>query len=93
MSTPTPGAGSPANAPRPPGWEQTYAELTAAEREGRLAPADLERLALLAYLTGRDVHSTDFLSRAFRQLGAVSELARLEQRAKPKAATPASDSD
>ena len=66
VSTPTPGAGPQPSAPQTPGWEQTYAELAAAERQGRLSPADLERLAVVAYLTGRDVHSTDVLSRAFQ---------------------------
>jgi DNA-binding NarL/FixJ family response regulator len=76
VSSPTPGAGSLRDALQSSGWEQTYAELAAAEREGGLSPADLERFALVAYLTGRDIHSTDVLSRAFQGYVASGDVQR-----------------
>ena len=35
-------------------WGDAFAELSAARQEGRLAAADLERLAVAAYMLGRD---------------------------------------
>ena len=35
-------------------WLEAFADLSAARREGRLEPADLERLATAAYLVGED---------------------------------------
>jgi DNA-binding CsgD family transcriptional regulator len=45
-------------------WGEAYAELSAADRASTLAPEDLERLATAAYLTGRDIESTDLWTRA-----------------------------
>jgi DNA-binding CsgD family transcriptional regulator len=47
-------------------WGDAYAELSAADREGPLAPEDLERLATAAHLTGRDADSADLWARAHR---------------------------
>ena len=35
-------------------WADAFAELSAADREARLEPEDLERLATAAYLIGSD---------------------------------------
>ena len=40
-------------------WAEAYARLSAAERESPLEPEDLERLAMAAYLVGREVDSAD----------------------------------
>ena len=37
-----------------PSWEDTFLSLAAARRDGRLDAEDLERLAVAAYMTGRD---------------------------------------
>ena len=47
-------------------WAAAYAELSTAERDGAGGPADLERLAVAAYLVGRDAESADAWSRAYR---------------------------
>ena len=36
-------------------WGEAYEQLLAADNEEALSPADLERLAMTAYLTGRYV--------------------------------------
>jgi len=46
-------------------WADAYAQLSAADHESQLAPADLERLAMAAYLVGRDDDSADVWARAF----------------------------
>jgi DNA-binding CsgD family transcriptional regulator len=38
----------------PPRWDLAFAELSAAQREGRLDVEELERLAVAAYMVGRD---------------------------------------
>jgi DNA-binding NarL/FixJ family response regulator len=43
-------------------WSEAYAQLSAADREAPLEPADLERLATAAYLSGKD--SDDIWARA-----------------------------
>lgn len=53
--------------PAPARWAETYAELTAAQQRGPLEPADLERLAMAAYLTGHDAESTELLGRAHQE--------------------------
>jgi DNA-binding CsgD family transcriptional regulator len=45
-------------------WAQAFAELSRADAASPLAPAMLERLAMAAYLVGRDVESEELLSRA-----------------------------
>ncbi|HEX6311734.1 MAG TPA: response regulator transcription factor [Acidimicrobiia bacterium] len=45
-------------------WSEAYAQLVAADADGRLEPEDLERLATAAYLVGRDTESTDLWARA-----------------------------
>jgi len=47
-----------------PGWESAYGELSAADRIAPLGGADLERLAIAAYLTGRETEAPDILTRA-----------------------------
>ncbi len=47
-------------------WADAYEQLSALDREAPLEPADLERLAMAAYLVGRDDHSADAWSRAFQ---------------------------
>lgn len=47
-------------------WGDAYAELSAADREASLEPEDLERLAVVAYLVGRDDHCADVWARAYR---------------------------
>ena len=45
-------------------WGDAYTQLSALDTEGALAPADLDRLARAAYLTGRDAESEDAWARA-----------------------------
>jgi DNA-binding CsgD family transcriptional regulator len=45
-------------------WAESYRLLQAAEREVPLEPEDLERLAMAAYLTGRDDESESSMARA-----------------------------
>jgi DNA-binding CsgD family transcriptional regulator len=45
-------------------WAESYRLLQAAEREGPLAPEDLERLATAAYLVGREEESEGYRTRA-----------------------------
>ena len=42
-------------------WADAFAQLSAADREAPLEPEDLERLAMAAYLLGRDEDSADAL--------------------------------
>ena len=61
------------------GWTEGYRLLAAADRDEPLGPDDLERLAIAAYLIGKDEESTEFWSRAHReflQLGAVNRAVR-----------------
>jgi DNA-binding CsgD family transcriptional regulator len=48
-------------------WGTAYAELDAADRQSPLAPEDLERLATLAHLTGRDEESDEVMARAHHE--------------------------
>ena len=48
-------------------WADAYAQLSALDQEAPLAPADLERLAMAAYLVGRDDDSADAWARAFHE--------------------------
>ncbi len=49
-------------------WADAFAQLSAADRETPLGPADLERLATTAYLVGRDDESARLWERAHHQL-------------------------
>lgn len=60
-------------------WGDAYALLSAADREAPLGPEDLERLATVAYLTGRDADGADVSSRAhheYLRLGNAAGAAR-----------------
>ena len=60
-------------------WAAAWDELSAADRETPLGPADLERLAVTAYLVGRDDDSADLWERRHRELlrdGQVDPAAR-----------------
>jgi len=48
-------------------WGESYAQLSAADREAPLEPQDLERLATAAYLLGRDADSADIWARAHHE--------------------------
>jgi DNA-binding CsgD family transcriptional regulator len=48
-------------------WEAAYRRLTGAVADGEPEPADLERLALAAYLTGRDADCAAAWERAHRR--------------------------
>ena len=49
-------------------WADAFAGLSAADRETRLEPEDLERLATAAYLLGRDDDSAELWERAHHEL-------------------------
>jgi tetratricopeptide (TPR) repeat protein len=52
-------------------WAEAYAQLAALDRGSPLAPADLERLAMAAFLVGRDDDCAEAWARAFQgRLGA-----------------------
>ncbi len=51
----------------PGGWQGDYAELSARDGRSPLDPADLERLAIAAYLIGRDGESVEILTRAHQR--------------------------
>jgi DNA-binding NarL/FixJ family response regulator len=57
-------------------WAEAYAQLAALDRGSPLAPADLERLAMAAFLVGRDQDSLDAWSRAFQGWLAVGDAPR-----------------
>jgi DNA-binding CsgD family transcriptional regulator len=48
-------------------WVDAYSGLSAADHEAPLSPEDLERLALAAYLAGRDDDSADIWARAYHE--------------------------
>lgn len=48
-------------------WGDAYAQLSAADKEAPLELDDLERLAMAAYLVGRDEESTDIWARAHHE--------------------------
>ena len=48
-------------------WKEAFAELSEADREAPLEPEDLERLAMAAYLLGRDGDCADAWSRAHNE--------------------------
>jgi DNA-binding CsgD family transcriptional regulator len=49
-------------------WRDAYAQLSAADRELALEPADLERFATAAYLVGEDANAITVWTRAHHQL-------------------------
>ena len=49
-------------------WADAFAQLSSADRESALGPGDLERLAVAAYLLGRDADSAKAWVRAFKLL-------------------------
>jgi ATP/maltotriose-dependent transcriptional regulator MalT len=52
-------------------WTDAYEHLSTADRESPLGPEDLVRLAMAAYLVGRDAESVEILTRAHHEcLGA-----------------------
>jgi DNA-binding NarL/FixJ family response regulator len=60
-------------------WADAWSQLSTADGEARLGPADLERLAVAAYLTGREEEGVDLWARASRAdigLGDVASAAR-----------------
>ena len=57
-------------------WTDAYAALVRADRDSSLEPADLERLAVAAYLVGRDSDSIDAWARAMGQLERRGEVRR-----------------
>lgn len=61
-------------------WREAYTQLSAANRESPLEPADLERFAAAAYLVGEDAQATTIWTRAHHELidqGDVERAARL----------------
>ena len=48
-------------------WSETYDHLSRADLDQSLAPKNLEKLALAAYLTGRDTESSQILERAHHE--------------------------
>jgi DNA-binding NarL/FixJ family response regulator len=55
-------------------WADAYALLSAADKEAPLELEDLERLALAAYLVGRDEESTEIWVRAHHECRRVGDL-------------------
>ncbi len=56
-------------------WEDAWAQLSAADGEVPLGPADLERLAVAALLTGRDEDSVQVWARAHHVAVALGDIA------------------
>jgi len=48
-------------------WGDAFAQLSAADKESSLEPADLERLAVAAHLIGRHEATTEILARAHQE--------------------------
>ena len=60
-------------------WAAAYSGMSAADHEAPLSPEDLERLAMAAYLVGRDDDSADIWARAYHErlhLGDAPQAAR-----------------
>jgi len=57
-------------------WEEAFAQLSAADREGPLSVDDLERLAVAAYMVGRDGESADAWMRAHQECLLRGDVAR-----------------
>lgn len=54
-------------------WSAAYRDLSAAEREAPLDPADLEQLATAAFLVGKDVESAELHARAQQEFSRRGE--------------------
>jgi DNA-binding NarL/FixJ family response regulator len=57
-------------------WATAYAQLTAADRVEPLSAEDLERIAMAAYLSGRDEDCEKLWTRAYQQLVAGDHVER-----------------
>ena len=57
-------------------WADAYSGLSAADHEAPLSPEDLERLALAAYLAGRDDDGADISARAYHEWLRLGDAAR-----------------
>lgn len=57
-------------------WGEAYAQLSAADREAALQPDDVERLATVAYLIGKDAESEDLLVRAHNEFLSCGQTTR-----------------
>lgn len=57
-------------------WRETYAQLSAVDREMPLELDDLERLATAAYLVGRDEESADIWARSHHECLRMGDVAR-----------------
>ncbi len=60
-------------------WEDAYAQLSAADHEELLDLEDLERLAVTAYMIGRDVDSADVWARAHHECLRLDNVPRAAQ--------------
>jgi hypothetical protein len=49
-------------------WREAYEQLSAADREAPIEPADLERLAAAAYLVGEEAYAATVWTRAHHDL-------------------------
>jgi DNA-binding CsgD family transcriptional regulator len=47
-------------------WGEAYEQLSGCHQQGKLEPEDEERLAIAAYLLGKEVESTDFWTQAHK---------------------------
>ena len=54
-------------------WGEAYSQLSTADGTAPLGSADLESLAMAAYLTGRDAESVEILSRAHQEALAADD--------------------
>lgn len=57
-------------------WGDAFQNLSAADRDGPLEPADLEKLAQAAHLTGKEPESADLLARAHQGYLSQGEIQR-----------------
>ena len=57
-------------------WGDAYAQLSAADKDAPLELDDLERLAVAAYMVGRNEESTDIWARAHHECVRLGDLAR-----------------
>src|SRR5215831_11097944 len=57
-------------------WATAFAQLSAADRLESLAPEDLERLAVAAYLSGHEPESESMWTRAYNDRVARGEIDR-----------------
>jgi ATP/maltotriose-dependent transcriptional regulator MalT len=57
-------------------WAEAYAEFSAADQNEGLGPDDLDRLAIAAYLVGKDIDSADAWARAHQLFLGLSEVPR-----------------